>query len=96
LEERTRRLRSQDITKYLIEWSNKLKEKATWDSATFAREVGLIEDNDLCRVGRDVTSQINMVKVRLKGKSKGEKDVKKPLEAKKTLTSLKKAKKELK
>ena len=47
LEERTRRLRNWDITKYLVEWSNKPKEEATWESTAFAREVGPSEDNDL-------------------------------------------------
>jgi len=47
LEERTRRLRNRDITEYLVEWSNKPKEEATWESTYFAREVGLIGDNNI-------------------------------------------------
>ena len=55
LEKRTRRLRNRDITEYLIEWSNKPKEEVTWESTALAREVGLIGDNDLRELGRDVT-----------------------------------------
>lgn len=48
LDERTRRLRNRDITKY---W-----EETTWKSTTFTRELGLIEVNNRHGARRNVTT----------------------------------------
>ena len=56
LDERSRRLQNREIIEYLVEWSHKRLEEATWESANFCREVGLIGDNDLPGVGKDVTA----------------------------------------
>ncbi|MCB7178481.1 chromo domain-containing protein, partial [Lactiplantibacillus plantarum] len=61
LDERSRRLQNREIVEYLVEWSNKPLEEATWESATFCIEAGLIGDNDLPGVGRDVTAQKSKV-----------------------------------
>jgi len=66
LDERSRRLQNREIIEYLVELSNKPLKEATWESASFCREVGLIGDNDLPEVGRDVIAQkskVTLIKV---------------------------------